>query len=66
MSELGRTRREVLKLTGGVLTATTFLPFTGRHAVFARPAGKPLATAVLGRTGREVTRFGLAGGNTIM
>jgi len=66
MKELDSTRREILKLAGGALTATTFLPFIGRHAVFARPVGKPLVTRVLGRTGREVTQFGLAGGNTVM
>ncbi len=66
MSELRYTRREVARLAGGALSATTFLPFAGRRAVFARPADQPLVTRVLGRTGREVTQFGLAGGNTIM
>ena len=66
MNELNCTRREIVKLAGGVLSATTFLPFSGRHSVFAAPVGKPLVTRVLGRTGREVTQFGLAGGNTIM
>ncbi len=66
MSVSRYTRREAARLAGGALSATVFLPFAGRHAVFARPAGKPLQTRVLGRTGREVTTFGLAGGNTIM
>src|SRR5688572_13500869 len=66
MSELRHTRREVLKLAGGALSATVFLPFAGARAVYARPAGQPLVTRVLGRTGREVTQFGLAGGNTVM
>src|SRR5262245_38032323 len=66
MNELRTTRRQVMKLAGGALSATVFLPFSGSPFVFARPVGKPLATTVLGRTGREVTRFGLAGGNTVM
>jgi len=66
MRELELARREVLKLAGGALSATVFLPFGGRHAVYARPAEKALVTRVLGRTGREVTQFGLAGGNTVM
>ena len=66
MNELAYTRREVARLARGALSATVFLPFAGRHAVYARPVGKPLVTRVLGRTGREVTQFGLAGGNTVM
>ncbi len=66
MTELRHTRREVIQFSGGLLSATVFLPFTGRHAVYARPVNPPLVTRVLGRTGREVTQFGLAGGNTIM
>src|SRR3989442_12433274 len=66
MSELRHTRREALKLAGGALSATVFLLFAGKHAIYARPAEKPLVTRILGRTGREVTQFGLAGGNTIM
>jgi aryl-alcohol dehydrogenase-like predicted oxidoreductase len=46
--------------------ATTFLPMTGRFRAWAHPAEKKLATRVLGRTGREVTTFGLAGGNKVM
>ena len=49
--------------------ATTFLPGNGRHRAWSHPArskGKKLATRVLGRTGREVTTFGLAGGNKVM
>ena len=45
--------------------ATTFLPFSGKFAAWSHPAEKPLATRLLGRTGREVTTFGLAGGNKI-
>jgi aryl-alcohol dehydrogenase-like predicted oxidoreductase len=59
-------RRDAVKLAGGALSATVFLPFAGRNAVFAQQAGKALQTRVLGRTGREVTTFGLAGGNTVM
>ncbi len=66
MNDIRATRREVMKLATGALAATVFLPFSGRHFVYSRPAGKPLATRVLGRTGREVTQFGLAGGNTVM
>ncbi|MCY4189441.1 MAG: hypothetical protein OXD30_13255, partial [Bryobacterales bacterium] len=43
----------------------TCLPFSGKFASFPHPAEKPLATRVLGRTGREVTTFGLAGGNKV-
>lgn len=66
MRETLYTRRAAVRLAGGALSATVFLPLGGRNAVYARPVGKPLQTRVLGRTGREVTTFGLAGGNTIM
>jgi aryl-alcohol dehydrogenase-like predicted oxidoreductase len=66
MSAQRYTRREAARLAGGALSASVFLPFSGRYSVFARPAGKPLQTRVLGRTGREVTTFGLAGGNAVM
>ena len=46
--------------------ATTFLPLAGRFAVWAHPAEKKWLTRPLGRTGREVTSFGLAGGNKVM
>jgi aryl-alcohol dehydrogenase-like predicted oxidoreductase len=46
--------------------ATTFLPMGGRYRVWSHPAEQKLATRVLGRTGREVTTFGLAGGNKVM
>jgi DNA-binding NarL/FixJ family response regulator len=46
--------------------ATTFLPLSGRYGAWAHPAEQKLQTRVLGRTGREVTTFGLAGGNKVM
>lgn len=46
--------------------ATTFLPMSGKWSAWAHPAEKHLATRPLGRTGREVTTFGLAGGNKVM
>lgn len=46
--------------------ATTFLPLTGRYRAWSHPAEKTLLTRPLGRTGREVTTFGLAGGNKVM
>lgn len=46
--------------------ATTFLPIAGRWRAWAHPAEKTLLTRPLGRTGREVTTFGLAGGNKVM
>ncbi len=47
--------------------ASTFLPLSGRWGVWSHPAAPTkLATRVLGRTGREVTTFGLAGGNKVM
>ena len=46
--------------------ATTFLPGGGRYRAWAHPAEKKLLTRELGRTGREVTTFGLAGGNKVM
>ena len=60
MKRTGYTRREAVRV------ASVFLPFAGRNVVFAQRANRPLQTRVLGRTGREVTTFGLAGGNTIM
>ena len=45
--------------------ATTFLPLTGKYAAWSHPAERRLATRMLGRTGREVTTFGLAGGNKV-
>ncbi len=45
--------------------ATTFLPLSGKFGAWAHPAENKLATRMLGRTGREVTTFGLAGGNKI-
>jgi aryl-alcohol dehydrogenase-like predicted oxidoreductase len=59
-------RRQALSVAGGAAMATTFLPMGGRHRLWAHPAEKKLLTRVLGRTGREVTTFGLAGGNKVM
>lgn len=56
------TRRSALR----VAMATTFLPATGRWRVWSHPVAQTLATRPLGRTGREVTTFGLAGGNKVM
>ena len=53
-------RRDAIRWAGGAAMATTFLPFSGKFAAWPHPAEKPLATRVLGRTGREVTTFGLA------
>jgi aryl-alcohol dehydrogenase-like predicted oxidoreductase len=46
--------------------ATTFLPVAGRYRVWAHPVEKNLLTRPLGKTGRHVTTFGLAGGNKVM
>lgn len=46
--------------------ASTFLPIAGRWRVWSHPISQTLETRVLGRTGREVTTFGLAGGNKVM
>jgi aryl-alcohol dehydrogenase-like predicted oxidoreductase len=46
--------------------ASTFLPVAGKFRVWSHPVNQPLATRPLGRTGREVTTFGLAGGNKVM
>jgi aryl-alcohol dehydrogenase-like predicted oxidoreductase len=59
-------RRDALRWAGSTAMATTFLPGGGRHRAWAHPAEKKLLTRVLGRTGREVTTFGLAGGNKVM
>ncbi len=59
-------RRQALRWAGSVAMASTFLPMGGRYRVWAHPAEKKLATRVLGRTGREVTTFGQAGGNKVM
>ena len=58
-------RRDAIRWAGGAAMATTFLPFSGKFAAWSHPSEKPLATRLLGRTGREVTTFGLAGGNKI-
>ena len=58
-------RRDAIRWAGGAAMATTFLPFSGKFAAWSHPAEKPLQTRLLGRTGREVTTFGLAGGNKI-
>src|SRR5438128_10115956 len=60
------TRRDALRWTGSVSIASTFLPMSGRYCVWSHPAGNKLLTRPLGRTGREVTTFGLAGGNKVM
>jgi aryl-alcohol dehydrogenase-like predicted oxidoreductase len=59
-------RRQAIRLAGGAAMATTFLPITGKYAAWSHPAEKHLVTRPLGRTGREVTTFGLAGGNKVM
>jgi len=60
------TRRQALHWAGAASIATTFLPISGRYRVWSHPTEKKLQTRVLGRTGREVTTFGLAGGNKVM
>lgn len=57
------TRRDALRRAA---MASTFLPIAGRYRVWAHPAERNLLTRPLGRTGREVTTFGLAGGNKVM
>jgi len=59
-------RRDALRWASAAAMATTFLPLTGRYRAWSHPAEKKLATRVLGRTGREVATFGLAGGNKVM
>ncbi|MGH9631925.1 MAG: aldo/keto reductase, partial [Bryobacteraceae bacterium] len=59
-------RREALRWTGQAAMATTFFPGVGRFRAWSHPAERKLATRPLGRTGREVTSFGLAGGNKVM
>jgi aryl-alcohol dehydrogenase-like predicted oxidoreductase len=59
-------RRHVMRLMSGPAMARTFLPLAGRHAAYAHPVSNHLQTRVLGSTGREVTTFGLAGGNKVM
>ncbi|MDX1984353.1 MAG: aldo/keto reductase [Bryobacteraceae bacterium] len=47
--------------------AATFLPMAGQYRVWAHPVdSSKLVTRPFGRTGREVTTFGLAGGNKVM
>ncbi len=58
-------RRDAIRWASGAAMATTFLPLSGKFGAWSHPAEKPLATRLLGRTGREVTTFGLAGGNKI-
>lgn len=60
------TRRDALRWAGTAAMATTFLPMTGRHRLWSHPAGTKLQMRTLGRTGREVATFGLAGGNKVM
>jgi len=59
-------RRTAMRMLAGPAMATTFLPMSGRWAAWAHPADQKLLTRPLGRTGREVTTFGLAGGNKVM
>jgi hypothetical protein len=59
-------RREAVRLAGGAAMATTFLPIAGKWRAWSHPAEKNLLTRTLGRTGRQVTTFGLAGGNKVM
>ena len=59
-------RRQVLRWAGSTAMATTFLPVAGKYRVWSHPSANRLLTRPLGRTGREVTTFGLAGGNKVM
>jgi aryl-alcohol dehydrogenase-like predicted oxidoreductase len=54
------TRRDALRWSSAASLATTFLPVS-RNRAFAQQAAGKLQTRVLGRTGREVTTFGLGG-----
>ncbi len=56
-------RREVLRAAA---MATTFLPVAGRYRAWSHQVSQNLAVRPFGRTGREVTTFGLAGGNKVM
>ncbi len=58
-------RRDALRWAGAVSMATTFLPVS-RHRAFAHPASGKLQTRVLGRTGHEVSTFGLGGVTCLM
>lgn len=61
------TRRDVLRILRPAAMATTFLPLGGRFRAWSHPVEpNRLVTRPLGRTGREVTTFGLAGGNKVM
>jgi len=64
--ETNYTRRQAIRWASAAAMATTFLPMTGRYRAWSHPAENKLATRMLGRTGREVTTFGLAGGNKVM
>lgn len=67
MSQPWLTRRETLALLRPAAMATTFLPMAGPHRAWSHPVeASRLQTRMLGRTGREVTTFGLAGGNKVM
>jgi aryl-alcohol dehydrogenase-like predicted oxidoreductase len=59
-------RRDALRWAGHATMASTFLPLSGRHRVWSHPSDNKLLTRPFGRTGREVTTFGLAGGNKVM
>jgi aryl-alcohol dehydrogenase-like predicted oxidoreductase len=60
------TRRELLHFLKPAVMAATFLPIAGRNGLWLHAAAQRLAMRPLGRTGREVTTFGLAGGNKVM
>ncbi|MCC6366372.1 MAG: aldo/keto reductase [Bryobacterales bacterium] len=61
------TRRDTLNLLRPAAMASTFLPIAGQYRVWSHPVDpNRLVTRPLGRTGREVTTFGLAGGNKVM
>jgi len=58
-------RRDALRWASAVPLATTFLPLS-HHRALAQPATGKLQTSVLGRTGREVSTFGLGGVTCLM
>lgn len=67
MSNPAFSRRDAFRWAGNLAIASTFLPMGGRYRVWAHPVdSNKLVTRPLGRTGREVTTFGLAGGNKVM
>ncbi len=67
MASAAFSRRDAFRWAGNLAMASTFLPIGSKYRVWAHPVDShKLATRPLGSTGREVTTFGLAGGNKVM